>query len=633
MNHEQYAQLMEKAHKLTNEQEFDEAEKILQKVLPVAESMGEKEKVVVLNNLASIAHLHGEYEQALALLGPYLAEDTPVESPYTFALAAQASACLNRPDQAKSFLNRAVKIFESMLPYIREQDVNSRSWFEYTVHLMWAAGALGDHRRVIDLYKKYERYHVRWENRFDAGIAYFNLKRYKQAVSIWGPLNKIGKFIVPLQRVAFLMGRDVIPHFELGYNFPDWSEIIERYEDAEGDREKQEEALQDGYIRVTLLDTLFDEQLDDKKKKNAINLLVSFGGEWGRELAMRLMDSAVVSTDVKMGALLALVERGVYKEGEEVPILIDGQETMVKVEKKEISLEPDPKLDQICDRALALRNEGKIDEAIALLEPLYERGDFYPRAMVTLANLYRNNEEWEPAWDILEFLAESFPDEPLFIVNLAGLCIEREAFDEALQYIDQVDTSELNEEFKNKISFIRSMAEQRLSPGSFMGRLKNLYQGDLEEDLRSDIEEKKITPGSTLSRGLKNMPNEWLLNICEVHGIDPCQRRPQREKAIIAHLTDPVYLKEAVRALNTSEQEMLAYLLNREGWAPLSAVSRKFGKMAGDGFYWDEKEPQSTTGRLWSKGLIMVGRAIQNNRQVKIVAIPADLRSMLEQIL
>ena len=55
--------------------------------------------------------------------------------------------------------------------------------------------------------------------------------------------------------------------------------------------------------------------------------------------------------------------------------------------------------------------------------------------------------------------------------------------------------------------------------------------------------------------------------------------------------------------------------------------------MEGDGFFWEEEEPLSTTGTLWSKGLIMVGKAIQNNRQARIVAIPADLKPLLEKIL
>ena len=126
------------------------------------------------------------------------------------------------------------------------------------------------------------------------------------------------------------------------------------------------------------------------------------------------------------------------------------------------------------------------------------------------------------------------------------------------------------------------------------------------------------------------MPNEWLLMMCAIHNVDPCRLRSQREKAIIDYLTDPAYLKQAVQELAPDEQELLLYLLSKGGWALLSSVSRKFGKMEGDGFHWEEEEPQSTTGKLWSKGLIMVGKTIHNNRQVKIAA---DSYSLLPPII
>jgi len=630
LNPEQFMQMMEKVSKLMGEKKLDEAEKILQKLMQETDS---EEKTIVLNNLASIAYERGKIEQALALLEPYLQAEPPVESPYTFGLAAQLYAHIDRRDEAERCLNQAVKNFEKILPYLHEHDIDPHSWYEYTVQLMRAAGALGEHRRVIDLYKKHERYHVSWENRYSAGIAYFNLERYKQAASIWEPLNKVGDFIVPMLRVAFIMERDVVPQFELSYKPPNWDKIMEQFRDAGDDREKQEEALQDGLIRVVMLDTLFGEHPDEKEKKNTVNILVSFGGEWGKELALQLLESTLVPEEIKMSAVFALVERGVYTEGEEVPVLIDGKETFVKVEKKEVSMEPDQELDQLCEKARSLRNQGRIDEAITLLEPLYREGNFYPRAMVTLANLYRNKKEWEPALKIFELLAEAFPEEPVIMVNLAGLHVERGAFDQAMRCIGRIETEEMEEEFRERLDYIRSMAEQGLTPHEYAEELDDDYLYQVEEDLRSEVEEKRFTPGSSLSRGLKNMPNEWLLNMCAVHGIGPHRQRPQREKAITAHLANPAHLKKVVQGLTSSEQELLTYLLGKEGWAPLSSVSRKFGKMEGDGFYWDEENPRSTTGRLWSKGLIMVGKAIQNDRQVKITAIPVDLKPLLEVIL
>ncbi len=630
MNPEQYAQLMEQARELISEEKLDDAEKILQKLMTQAEG---REKIVVANNLSTVEYARGNIEKALSLLEPYLETGSPIESPYTLGLAAQLYACLDHRNEAERSLNRAVKAFEKMPPNLEEEGIDPHSWFEYTIQLMRAAGALGDHRRVIDIYKKYEIYHVSWENRFNAGIAYFNLKRYKQAASTWESLNKMGNFIVPFQQVAFLMERDVVPHFELSYNPPELGKVIEHFMDAGEDREKQETVLEDGQFRVVMLDALFGERTREEEKKHAAKILIEYGRDWGKELGFRLLESALVPYEVKMGAVFNLVERGVYKEGEEVPVWVDGEETMVKVEKKEVSMEPDQEMDQLCDRALELRDKGQIDEAIALLEPLYQEGSFYPRAMVTLANLYRNKGEFEPALNIFKLLAEAMPEEPVIMVNLAGVYLQSGHFDQALQCITNIENGGIGEEYREKLDYIRKMAEQRLTPGTYADQLKDDYLDQVEEDLREEVEEKNITPDSTLSRGLKNMPNVWLLKICAIHDIDPCRLRSQREKAIIAYLTDPAYLKKTVQELTPNEQELLSYLLNKGGWALLSSVSRKFGKMEGDGFYWEEEKPQSTTGKLWSKGLIMVGKAIQNNRQVKIAAIPADLRPLLEKIL
>jgi hypothetical protein len=56
--------------------------------------------------------------------------------------------------------------------------------------IMRAAGKLGDDRQVLDLYKRWQSHHVSWENKYLAGIAAFNLKRFRQAASYWPlPLN------------------------------------------------------------------------------------------------------------------------------------------------------------------------------------------------------------------------------------------------------------------------------------------------------------------------------------------------------------------------------------------------------------------------------------------------------------
>lgn len=57
------------------------------------------------------------------------------------------------------------------------------------------------------------------------------------------------------------------------------------------------------------------------------------------------------------------------------------------------------------------------------------------------------------------------------------------------------------------------------------------------------------------------------------------------------------------------------------------SVTRKFGSMDGDGFYWNEEEEGSYSplGTLWSQGLVFVGRCLIDNRRTKIVTIPVEL--------
>lgn len=140
------------------------------------------------NNLATIEYARGNIEQALSILEPYLETDSTVESPYTLGLAAQLYAQLGRRNEAERLLKQAVKAFQKKLPYLREEGIDPYSWYEYTVQFIRAAGVLGDHRRVIDLYKKYERYHVSWVT---LANLYRNIGEYEPALRILKPLADI----------------------------------------------------------------------------------------------------------------------------------------------------------------------------------------------------------------------------------------------------------------------------------------------------------------------------------------------------------------------------------------------------------------------------------------------------------
>ena len=85
--------------------------------------------------------------------------------------------------------------------------------------------------------------------------------------------------------------------------------------------------------------------------------------------------------------------------------------------------------------------------------------------------------------------------------------------------------------------------------------------------------------------------------------------------------------------VKAEEEALLRYLLANDGWARLSVVSRKFGSLQGEGFYWEDEPPGSPLGVLWSIGLVGVGKAHLEKRREKIVAIPVELRQPLSEIL
>jgi len=228
-------------------------------------------------------------------------------------------------------------------------------------------------------------------------------------------------------------------------------------------------------------------------------------------------------------------------------------------------------------------------------------------------------------------------DEPVINLNLAGLYLETGCFVEALECIDLIDIDEMEPEHHELLKFIRSEALMNLSGEDLdedfleIQRYEDHLEDFLSETLREEVEDKKLPVNATIDRGLKNMPNDWLLSICDYYGLKTKRLRPEREKVIAEYLTNPQNINSIVAALTNHERKLLRYLLDNDGWTRLSAVNRKFGSMKEDSYFWSEEEPLSVQGTLWYKALIMIGKTMINNRNTKIIAIPTELRTPLRQ--
>jgi len=617
-------QLVSKGKKLLEKGDFNKAAQAFSAALK------KEDAVPIRNNLALSLFMSGKPKEALEVLSPLLSAGEAVSeaNPFTYALASRICCSLGREEEARRWLKLAEKSFDDgvgqMLRSFREVPA---AFCDYITIIMQAAGDLKDHRRVFELYRRWEPYHRSWENRLLAGAACFNLGRYNRAAGLWSSIAEAHPLLAGMQQVAFLVERGVIPPFEIGYDIYGAEAMEKMLLEPGRDEEALERCFRDGYIRMTILSLILHDGEDHEAGKVAYSL-VTYNGEWGKKLGRSILDSPVFGKAVKMGAARALVELGVLPENEPFPMFIDGQRRMVELKKTPVVPEPDEKLDALVEKALKLRDKGELDEAIKLLRDLYEEGPYYPRAVLALANLLRQKGELDDALELMEELEDLAPDNPAVLFNFAALMVQMGRTEEARWRLANIDKEDATEDLLKKIELL----ERQIEWQELLSDLPERFVGMFEEEERKRIEEKALPPDPTLSRGLKNMPANWLSAACLSYGLEPARLRRDREKQLIDFLSRRGNLEKIVEELQPEEQELLEYLLRKGGWSRLNAVTRKFGSMEGDGFYWEEEDPESSLGFLWSRALVMVGRAVIDGRRTKIVTIPLELREPLKEI-
>ncbi len=581
------------------------------------QALAEEDDPSIRNNLALVRYMAGKPAEALEVLEAGINANTP--NPYGRALAAHCLAALGRMREAKRMVAGAVKNFDTFLRIMKaEGRAVPESWLEYAVIIMRSAGLVKDHGQVWDLYQRWQKLHLPAECRYLAGIAAFNLRRFRQAASCWIGLEQV-LFSSQLQLVSIMADKGLIPPFSLEY---DWFQKVGRdcYRQARTEAELQAAVAEKGLFRLFLLVVVFSESMEQELKKIALEAIVCHGGDWGREVGLSFLQSSLPDDKVKLMAAEALVKAGVFAEGEDIPILIDGRLQVMRIMQTQVTWDPPEEISAAYDQALSLRDQGKVREALLLLEEQSRGQIIYPPAMLLLANLYRMEKMYDKALPLLEMLESIAPDHPIFLFNLAAFWLARKNEEKAKGYLERIDPKLGNEEFRAKYRLLKLEIETM-----------SFRVIDYEDSLREDIEERKLTVDPSMVRGLRNMPAEWVRAACAFWKVD-YKTRKEGEAALVAAVTSPAAVRRAVLQLTPEERELLVYLLQRGGWARMYTVVRRFGSMDGDGLLVDEP-PRSAAGKLWLKGLIFVGRAVVKNRKEKIATIAVELREMLSEVL
>lgn len=643
--------LDQKGRELLGQGEFAEAAAVFETICQVAP------EPTPLNNLATAYYADGQVEKALAILRPNLEPDAPL-NPYAHGLAAQVLAALGREDEARAQLREAVREFEAGLADQRRAGGVPQFWKEYTGAIMRAAASLEDHRQVYDLYRRWDNWHVAWECHYLAGVAAFNLGRYARAARCWGRAGRKVPLLQAMARVAAVAERGDIPPFALEYDLPT-SEYLEQLFSAAAKAEAETKAgarvgaeageavgqpgseamkgkapesgfAASGILRLYLLTLILEPEAEEGLIERAVHVLVTGAGAWGRELGEAVLAARTFPDAAKFAAAGALVDHGVYRPDEPIPMTLGGRQTKLRIKEVTISNEPDEVAQKVLERARQLRASGKHREALDLLENLEREGRLCAPALSMQANLYRTLGRPEEGRRLLEVLEKAFPGEPTVLFNLIGVWMELGKRERARSYLTQLEEvlegQDLPVEFAEKLGWLRQvMDELILEPDELLNVVS--------EDWREEVADKPLPVDASLARVLKNMPAIWLDGVCAARGIVPARRRREREKQIAAYLTDPTNLEKVVGALDGACVALLRYLLEGGGWRRINGVTRRFGSMEGDGYFWNEESPTSPSGVLWSCALVGVGRAELGGRQCRVITVPVELRPLLSAIL
>ena len=147
---------------------------------------------------------------------------------------------------------------------------------------------------------------------------------------------------------------------------------------------------------------------------------------------------------------------------------------------------------------------------------------------------------------------------------------------------------------------------------------------------RTEQERKPLPVRPRLRTLLKRLPVVWLDPICNALGLKRERHRRNRELAVAEILIDPSKMQRLLDGvLGEDERNLLSYLLGKGGMVKASAVTRAYGSDEADGWFWDERPPTSSLGRLRLHGLVFVGSRADQGRRYRTVVVPEELRETI----
>jgi hypothetical protein len=158
-----------------------------------------------------------------------------------------------------------------------------------------------------------------------------------------------------------------------------------------------------------------------------------------------------------------------------------------------------------------------------------------------------------------------------------------------------------------------------------------------DERRRKAAQNMAISVHLSLNEALNALPSPWLEAACQAHQLDQ-HSRGAKLRALAGALTNPDALRRCVSQLPLRARRALKRVMDNGGWMRLAELTKEFGRMDGDGWFWDQQPPKSCLGGLCRCALLFVGRGLvdagsRRKRWLKVAVIPAELRAPLQRAL
>lgn len=556
-------------------------------------------------------------EEALAAVTPVLPQS---KSPCAATAAVCSLARLGDMEQGAAW-------FEQVLEWEEVVDLDD-SWEDNLPRLLVAAGCLGMHSLILDLYDD-----MREPNAsavMSAAIAHFNLRNFDEAASIWDSLDD--DFTKPLADGARLLAKGDIPAYEMEYEMDATMTFMTALE--EGSDEVLDK-LQSGLIRTQLLGALFGDRRPLEEKIAMAQGLLQGERQWSEKLVRKLLRTVSVPEPVKYLGLSWLLEQGLITP--KTPVQwVDGT-GIRQVTPQDLGCLSEASLRALADILEADFEVQDWESVRKLLESAHNWMRWDYTIGLSLIGVLLWQDETEAADDVMRTLSErwegsyGFHREALELAEDEGLPGWIDYHEEALKDFDEEYAAHYDEYVEARDSAGQPAFDDDVL-SELADELWQLASDWGKEQFWEHVSRHTIGPRRTLRSCLAVLPREGLDAVAYAHGWD-CFHLNKNE--LVKWLVEEVpggRLNRVCSRLSKGAQALLHQVRADGGRAGLDSLARQFGDPEAEECWWDlDIRPNDCGpfGELLSLGLLAIaGRPDAEGLEA---VLPAEVEACLRR--